>query len=117
MIRPVPMLLLLALSGPASCAGDPAGAPVDGGDPDAGGDADSDTDADSDSDADGDGDPSCPEGYPAGPYDWALERVVSPVAFRGIHGSGGEVSQLDMCDVWQSREQLRSLVFALGAQG
>ena len=78
-----------------------------------GGDADTDTDADTDADADGGADSGCAS-YPAGPYDWDLDEVVSMETFPAIYGSGGEPTVLEMCRVFAEADEVKSVVFVIG---
>jgi hypothetical protein len=80
------------------------------------GDDDGSTDADSDGDADVD---TCEDDpcacYPEGPYKWFEDNVVTPVDFPAIHGSGGEETTLSMCEAHVGSAEVKSLVFAVGA--
>ena len=118
-------LALALLLAPACSSDDGDGDDDDGtGDTDTDGDGDTDTDSDadadgdSDTDADGDtdtgSDQGC-EGYPIGPYDWDEGKVVTNVEFPAIYGSGGEETVLNMCDVFNNQDEVKSLVFAIGS--
>jgi hypothetical protein len=83
-------------------------------------DADTDTDTDADSDADSDTDTGSDTGtggdcseidYPAGPYAWLLDEVVSDVTFPAIYED--LETELTMSDVFCT--EVEALVFALGA--
>jgi hypothetical protein len=84
------------------------------------GDGDDDDDGSSDGDSDGDSDiDTCAEDpcacYPEGPYKWFEGNVVTPVDFPAIHGSGGEETTLEMCLAHVQSAEVKSLVFAVGA--
>jgi len=81
----------------------------DAGAPDGG-----DTDADSDTDTDADSDLDCSQ-YPEGPYDWDLEEIVSMEVFPAVYGSGGELTALDMCRVFDEAGEVKSIVFVIGS--
>jgi len=98
------LLLAALLAAPLAGGCDPPGA--DGGDVDADADADADTDADADSDC---------STYPAGPYDWDLDEVVSMVQFPAVYGSGGAPTLLDMCAVFRDADEVKSIVFVVGS--
>ena len=64
-----------------------------------------DTDTDSD---------DCP-GYPAGPYYWYKNYTVPwDTEFPAKYGPDGPETVLNMCDVWENRESVKALVFAIG---
>ena len=95
-------------------------------DTDADGDSDGDSDSDSDLDASIDGGDTdtetntfdldtdwvlpCDE-YPDGPYDFSKNTAVPGIAFPAIYGSFGEEIELDMCEVYLNRREVKSLVF------
>ncbi|MDJ0764654.1 MAG: hypothetical protein QNJ97_16870 [Myxococcota bacterium] len=105
-------------------------------------DSDSDTDSDSDSDADSDSDSDpdtdtetgsdtdpdtasdtgteeedtdwvlpC-EPYPKGPYAWDLKHAVPGVVFNSVYGAENQEIQLDMCEIHENHQTVKSLVFA-----
>jgi len=100
--------------------GDDDSSDGDGGD--AAADSDIDTDSDMDTDSDIDGGCACINngdfcaGYPV-QCDWDAGKVVTNRSFSAVLGSGGEVATLDMCEVFNNRDKVKSLVFALGQQG
>jgi hypothetical protein len=99
--------VLLAAPWIALCACGPGCEPGDG----AGADGDGGADSDSASDTGVDGD--CP-GYPAGPYDWDLGEVVTAVQFQAVYGAAGALTVLDMCDVLDGADDVKSYVFVIG---
>jgi hypothetical protein len=71
--------------------------------------------AEIDPDADGGADAALDcSSYPAGPYDWDLDEVVSMEQFSAVHGSGGAPTVLDMCDVFLGADAVKSVVFVIG---
>ena len=79
-------------------------------DTDADGDSDGDTDADGDSDGDGD----CSE-YPAGPYNWFEGDIVPDDTFPGRFGPDGADTGLNMGAAHAACAEVKSLIFAAGA--
>ena len=81
-----------------------------------GDDDDGSTDADSDGDADVD---TCEDDpcacYAEGPYKWFEGNVVSPVDFHAIYGPDGPETTLAMCLAHTGSAEVKSLVFAVGA--
>jgi hypothetical protein len=100
----------------AGCDEDTRGSGDGGADSDTDSDTDSDSDSDTDTDADSgtdtDSDANCTEAdYPAGPYAWFLDGVVSDVTFPAIFDDA--VTELVLSEAHCS--EMKSLVFALGA--
>jgi hypothetical protein len=77
-------------------------------------DGSSDGDSDGDSDVDTCEDDPC-ACYPEGPYKWFEGSVVSAVDFPAIHGTGGSETTLEMCEAHWNSGEVKSLVFAVGA--
>ena len=95
----------------AGCGSVEVLAPVaDGAASDADGDGDTDTDADGDSDGDGD----CSE-YPAGPYNWFEGDIVPDDTFPGRFGPDGADTGLNMGAAHAACAEVKSLIFAAGA--
>ena len=54
--------------------------------------------------------------YPAGPYQWYDNGVVDPnTTLPAMYGPDGELTTLSMAEVHANCEQVKSLVFAFGA--
>jgi hypothetical protein len=93
------------------CGGGEPGARADGGGADGSATGDTeDVDTESGTVADGE----CP-GFPASPHGWDLDHPLPLVTFPALHGSGGPVTELEVCRLFEERDTTRSLVFAVGA--
>jgi hypothetical protein len=82
-------------------------------------DADTDTDGDTDyvcnEYPDTDTDDNC-DGYPAGPYAWDVDSVLTPVRFPAIYSSGGAVAELDLCNIFNNRDAVKTFIIGAAAE-
>ena len=86
------------------------------GDGDSTGDGDGDTTDDGDTTGDGDTGGSGCGPYPGGPYQWYDNGVVSPdTTLPAKYGPDGMETTLTMSDVHDNCEEVKSLIFAFGA--